>query len=468
MFLVVLIVFIITLNLSMVMILHFTYQEELDRTREKAVGEAYFIMTSVMDNFSQLDTLASSTEKSKLEAFKIYSDYYEEREILLGLYKKGTCIAGSGANIQLTSEELEVAEGMQKVLMLEQSDHKYIVVLNQLTKPYEQYKFCYAYEISALETTSKRLVRMAIGVDFVMLLLMGSVLCIFLGKLTKPLTSLQRYAAQIASGSYGERLEIKGKDEVADLARQFNEMSLKIQEQMEALKEESEKKQRLIDNMAHEFRTPLTSISGYAQYLQMAALSEEEKAESLEYIITETKRLQKLSQTILYMADLRTEGNTKALEIEKIEVHNLLNQIKILFSGQKQYEKIALKSMTNVEFILGNQPMVEGLLINLIENGMRACKEEGQVSLSILEVDQKIQIQVKDNGIGMSKEEIQKIQEPFYRIDKARSRKMGGVGLGIALCYQIVDLHRGQIKYESELGKGTCVTIHWPNIEFTS
>ncbi|MBP3886044.1 MAG: HAMP domain-containing histidine kinase [Cellulosilyticum sp.] len=464
-FLILLVVFVLTFSMSMVIILHFTYKEELGSTRQKAMGEAYFIMSSLSSDFSNLENVGNVAVDYKRSAFKEYSDYYKQKKIYLGLFRDESTLANNLPDREIGGEkeggawsQLEVNEGIQRVWIESIQNEKYMIVASRLLAPYEDYKLCYAYEMSDLENTTHGLIRMVVGVDIMMTIILGGILFVVLTKLTKPLTNLQQCTTQIAAGDFGRTVEVKGQDEIATLGNQFNKMSLKIYEQMELLQEENRKKQLLIDNMAHEFRTPLTSISGYAQYLIMAALDEEARLESLDYIILETARLQKLSQTILYMADIR-EGE---LETSAIDVGGLIAYLKELFDKQKQYEKIHFTITSEVEYIKGNKVMVESLLINLIENGMRACKEEGQVTLNITADENQIAIQIKDTGIGMSKEELTKIQEPFYRIDKARSRKMGGVGLGVTLCHQIVSLHGAKIYYESDVGKGTSVLIHWP------
>lgn len=460
-FLILLAVFVVTFNMSMVIVLHFTYQEELTSAREKAVGEAYFITSSLTSDFQNLESIENISIDSKRSAFKVYSSYYKQRKVLLGLYKEERLIESSLPE-SIEPEEIQgikdssLEKDIQKVWTWSGQDEKYMMVASRLLAPYEDYKLVYAYEMSSLEHSSNRLMQMAIGLVIGMTLLLGVILFIVLGKLTKPLSQLQKCTAEIATGSYGQTIPIKGYDEIADLGKQFNEMSLKIYEQMGSLQEENQKKQRLIDNMAHEFRTPLTSISGYAQYLMMAALEEEEKIESLGYILSEAQRLQKLSQMILKMADLREEEH---LEIEPIDTKLLIQYLKGLFDRQDYYESIELTATTEVEFILGNKTMIESLLINLIENAMRACHEKGEVMLSFVNHQGKVHIRVEDNGIGMSLEEIEKIQEPFYRIDKARSRKMGGVGLGINFCKQIVALHDANLYYTSDLGKGTTVIV---------
>lgn len=477
-FLILLVVFVVTFNVSMVIVLHFTYKQELGSAREKALGEAYFMTSALTSDFTNMESLGNVSIENKRSAFKVYKDYYEQKKICLGLFREEATLESNlpeikipveqvsekslqDENVQSTWAELEIEPGIQKVWIQQNQQEKYLIVMSRLLAPYEAYKLCYAYEISDLEKSNHQLMQMAMCVDLVMLALLGIILLLVLTKLTKPLTQLQKCTAEIAAGNFGETVEVKGQDEIADLGKQFNEMSLKIYDQMELLQEENRKKQLLIDNMAHEFRTPLTSILGYAQYLMMANLNEEERLESIGYVISETNRLQKLSQTILYMADIREDQ----LEISLIKVKEVIDYLQALFDQQQPYKGITFTATSEVEFIKGNQVMLESLLINLIENGMRACGASGKVSLRITKEEDQVLIQVKDTGIGMSEEELTKIQEPFYRIDKARSRKMGGVGLGVTLCQQIVSLHSAQIHYASTLGEGTCVSIKWPSNE---
>jgi len=456
-FLILLVVFVLTFNMSMVIVLHFTYEEELGSIKDKAIGEAYFLVSSLSTDFSSLEEIGNISIESKRSAFKSYSTYYKQKQVFLGLYKEESMVESSLPEILSDTLDLDIEKGVQRIWTKQGEEGKYIVVMSTLLAPYDEYKLCYAYEISMLDASSQRLMKMAIGVDIGMTILLGIILYFVLGRLTRPLIQLQKQAAKISCGSYGQTVEVKGSDEIADLGKQFNEMSQTIHQQLGMLQEENKKKQLLIDNMAHEFRTPLTSISGYAQYLMMAALDEEERYEALDYIISETERLKKLSHTLLYMVELREE----TLEIEHIDSHELIEKLHKLFSQQEQYKKIQFIATTEVDQFKGNRIMVESLLINLVENGMRACDENGQVQLSIQKEQEHILIEVLDNGRGMSEEELEKIQEPFYRIDKARSRKMGGVGLGVSLCQQIVEVHGASMRYSSQLDKGTRVVIKW-------
>lgn len=466
-FIVVLTVFIVAFNLCMVLVMHFSYNEELRNIKMKALGEVHFIVSSVSNEISARSTLELSDWDETIEKVVVnYIEYYAEQGIQLAFSIDDEVIASS---FNKESEDfalnMEVSYGKQKIAMERSKDYKKIIVATTFMEPNEEYKIYYGYAMDEVERARKDLLVMVISIDGVMSILIAIVLFVVLTYLTNPLMELSDMTEQMAQGNYCERVNIKGKDEVALLGQKFNRLSKIIEDQIEELKLENEKKQLLIDNMAHELRTPLTSISGYAEYMKVAPLNEDERIESLDYIMSETKRLEKLSKTVLQMADLRESQ----LEIGRISIDEMMSQIKGVFHKQKLYKDVTLEMTSFIDFIEGNEVLIESLLINLIENGMRACLENGKVEVTFSKgmrenSKHQVEIVVKDNGIGMSEEQLSKISEPFYRIDKARSRKAGGVGLGVSLCYQIVEAHKGKISYTSKVNQGTYVKVELPYI----
>lgn len=446
----------------MVCMLHFTYQEELSNIERKASGEAYFIMTSLSKDLNNLETIDRLEVESIKGVMENYLTYYEVQKVHLAFWNKKQKLCGNLPEEEKILSLIDSTQrGTQRMVIQEIKGKKYMLIASYLQKPYQEDVMVYGYALDTLTASSKRLLVVAIGIDTIITLLLAGVLYGVLTHLTKPLNELAEVTDEMAKGQYHKKIEVKGKDEFALLGEKFNMMSGKIEAQIEMLKDENEKKQLLIDNMAHEFRTPLTSISGYAEYMKMAPLNEDERLEALDYMMSEAKRLQKLSQVILKMADLRENE----LEKEVIEIPQLMRKVQQVFERHNDYKQSKLKWESQIQQMEGNEVMIESLLVNLIENGLRATKEEGEVCVAI-ERDTshqgRIKVNVKDNGIGMAEAELQKISQPFYRIDKARSRKMGGVGLGVSFCQAIVKAHGGTITYESELGKGTKVSIILP------
>ena len=466
----------------MLIVMHFSYKEELRSAKMKALGEVHFIASSISKDIEGRNILDKMSSDSLNKIFDSYLTYYSEQGIMLAFYREDEEIDSTFPEDIAQVSGMKINANERQVAIMQIGRMKNIVIATKLEGNSEDYTLFYGYGLGSLEASRRELVMMAISVDAIMSIIIAIVLWIVLNYLTAPLKKLAKLTEKMSKGDYSEKIKIVGNDEFAMLGNKFNGLSEKIQEQIEELKAENEKKQLLIDNMAHEFRTPLTSISGYAEYMKVAPLSEEDRVEALDYIMSESKRLEKLSKIVLQMADLRETEQ----QMEVIEVNILKGRIENLFSKQKLYENVALTIETSIEQMWGNEVLIESLLINLIENSMRACQQDGKVQVifekiiseegikesKIAHEDEKestelakewTKISIKDNGLGMSKESLMKIAEPFYRIDKARSRKSGGVGLGVSLCYQIVKAHKGFLEYLSEEGSGTLVQIYLPN-----
>ena len=220
-----------------------------------------------------------------------------------------------------------------------------------------------------------------------------------------------------------------------------------IKEQMSALEENAERKQMLVDNMAHELRTPLTVIRGYADYLERAAVSEEERFTAARYIVSEAERLTKMSEILLDAAYIRENQP----EMSDVELDVILRGTAERLSAKAREKGIEIVLDVEKTFARGNALLLSMLFDNLTDNAVKACSSGGRVWLRC----SRGSASVEDNGKGMSADELLHVTEPFYRTDKSRSRSEGGVGLGLALCRNIVEAHGANLRFESEKGKGT-------------
>jgi len=278
-----------------------------------------------------------------------------------------------------------------------------------------------------------------------------------LSSIFKPLSVIATASEKIADGQFGERIEVKGKNELAQVALDFNKMAERIEEQILFLEEEAVNKQQFVDNFAHEIRTPLTSIYGYAEYLQKATLDEKEIIESAEYIMNEANHMKNIANSLLELATLRNYVPEK----DEIIVTELFEDLSQAMDVTLQEKDMRLTCINDTNIIYGQKDLIRSLLLNLCANALNACTYgEGIVQLEIKKrLDSEIAITVTDNGVGIPAENLAKITEPFYRIDKSRSRECGGTGLGLALCRQIVELHGGEININSTENVGTTVEI---------
>lgn len=239
------------------------------------------------------------------------------------------------------------------------------------------------------------------------------------------------------------------------MAQSFNHMAEEIQRQMTRLREEAEKKQQFVDNFAHELRTPLTAIYGYAEYMQKAVISEDDRLSALNYIMSESRRLQTVAFQLLELANLQNNQ----IAIEELKLMSLFDVVRKTIYVKYREKNIKIKFVNEIKTIRGDTYLMESLLINLIDNAAKACEESGSIVVSAVNEEGKKVIMVQDNGKGMSAETLVQITEPFYRADKSRNRNDGGAGLGLALCKQIALSHNAKLSFESKLGEGTTAKI---------
>ena len=232
-----------------------------------------------------------------------------------------------------------------------------------------------------------------------------------------------------------------------------------METQIQHFQDIAEQKQRFIDNFSHELRIPLTAIYGYAEYIQKASISEEERYECTQFIMLECNRLQNMAYQLLDLALLRKEE----MEEEDCSVAALFEQSEKVMHIRAAEKRINLSYIMPQNFLIrGNMEQLLILLNNLIDNAMKASQPEGEVCVSVYSKELGIVVEVEDHGIGMEPDQISHIKEAFFRVDKARSRAAGGTGLGLSICEKIVQLHHAELTFVSEKGKGTIVKLYFP------
>lgn len=279
--------------------------------------------------------------------------------------------------------------------------------------------------------------------------------------LTKPLEKLSSLAQHISHGDYSARLHIHSGDEIEALANDFNNMADTIEDNISELHFSMEKQEQFMGSFAHELKTPMTSIIGYADLLRSQNMSEDETNEAANYIFSEGKRLESLSLKLLDLLVVKNQETILPPTDPALAVRNVINVMK----PELAKEHITLKSSCRKGCCMMDIDLFQSLIINIIDNARKAIDDNGLIHVAGTVRDDNYVIIIKDNGRGMPPEEITRISEAFYRIDKSRSRAQGGAGLGLAICSKIAEIHQAKIKYKSAVGRGTVVTITLPNIK---
>ncbi|WIG45861.1 ATP-binding protein [Bacillus halotolerans] len=215
-----------------------------------------------------------------------------------------------------------------------------------------------------------------------------------------------------------------------------------------------------VANVSHELKTPITSIKGFTETLLDGAMEDKEAlSEFLSIILKESKRLQSLVQDLLDLSKIEQQNFT--LSIETFDAAKMLADIKTLLKHKATERGISLQLNVPKDplYVAGDPYRLKQVFLNLVNNALTYTPEKGSVAINVKPGETEIQIEVSDTGIGIQKEEIPRIFERFYRVDKDRSRNSGGTGLGLAIVKHLIEAHEGKIDVTSEPGRGTVFTV---------
>lgn len=265
-----------------------------------------------------------------------------------------------------------------------------------------------------------------------------------------PLQELQSAAAHIAAGSFSERVKAESDDEVGALAKDFNTMAESVEQRIDELTETAERQRLFIGGVTHEFKTPLTALLLNADSLQNTYLDEEERSAALSRIEHQTRWLERLVQKLLKLITL-----DQSPELQPVSVLDLLDRVRESTADTLYKRGVSLETDCRAEQLNLDADLMQSVLVNLVDNASKASAEGQTVSLTADETG----FAVRDHGCGIPQEEIERITEPFYMVDRSRSKKLGGVGLGLALVKEIVKAHGGRLEIESTVGEGTTARV---------
>ena len=275
----------------------------------------------------------------------------------------------------------------------------------------------------------------------------------------RPVRKIRSALKAGASGDYASRADVRSPSELALLAGDVNRLLRNVEKEKEQLEAISESRKRYSDNMAHEMKTPLTSIMCRADILRIKRkVSEKELRENANVIFEEATRMKNLSSKLLALAETDAAG----LSMEPVDAESLFEEIRQAMQPVADGMGVALEFLCEGGTVYADRALFKTMLFNLIENALKASSPGSKVTVSALKEDERIVFYVIDRGIGMSEFDLKHAAEPFYRADKARSRKAGGVGLGLSLCATIAEKHGSKLLIQSEKGAGTVVSVSVP------
>ncbi len=302
----------------------------------------------------------------------------------------------------------------------------------------------------------------AIRQSIFLTVLVGGFIAIFIsfiisGYIVKPIKKLIEATKAIALGKYEERVKIESDDELGDLTMSLNSMATSLEDHRYL-------QQQLITNVSHELATPLTNIGGYLEALNDGVIEEKNRKETYILMKEETDRLKTM------LDEVRT---LSILEQTSFKIHPAPVNIKILSQKiikqilpQFKEKGVPIKvesSLKSEEFTLDKDRYTQ-ILLNILNNALQYSGKGKQVTVELSESAAQVKITIEDHGIGIPAKELPYIFERFYRTDKSRNRKTGGLGVGLAIVKELVEAHGGKISARSEEGKGSTFTILFPKL----
>lgn len=459
-YLCVLFVFLLFFNGGIFTIVTVQNSKALAQQKENFLTQQEYILQQVVNDMS---LVYESRPLGIPLIIRQYGDRYASNGILMQI-KKGEELVYSSVKYENHDAYIDYPNKYLENRTYEISEidgEKYFVVECNLPSEFNMYGTLIAFPIQSFFDDWNGTILMINVICCIVSAIMAVVLYNLLKVLTKPIQSLNEATIRFGKGDLTARIEHITNDEIGETANNFNIMAQQIYTQVQALENSAQEKQNFIDDFSHEMRTPLTAIRGYAQYMQSARITDEEYYNTLEIIDSQAHRLQNLSESMLALSLAQKDE----LNFEKISLNVVLDNIKKAYSNRaREYNIVFTVTCESNVFVRGENSLIESLIGNLADNAINACKADElktnhTVNIKAEEKNNYVFISVTDNGIGMDTETLEKIHTPFYRQDKARSRKNGGAGLGGSIIKKIADVHDARLEYKSALGKGTTATV---------
>ena len=281
--------------------------------------------------------------------------------------------------------------------------------------------------------------------------------------LLNPIKSMTAAAAEMSSGDFSRKIEVQSNDEVGILAETFNDMAQQLETTLNEIKRSESLRKEFVANVSHELRTPITSIRTYAETLTDGGdMPRETEQEFLLVIMNESDRMTKIVQDLLELS--RFDSGTGNFTFEEFSPERSVRDVykAIAPLAQKHGHIVDLEIQWGVPNITGDRSRIEQVLMNILTNAIKYTPDGGKIEIMLSTENDRVKITVSDTGIGIPAEDLPRVFDRFYRVDKARSRASGGTGLGLSIAHEIIERHGGEMKIDSEVNVGTSVAVYLP------
>ena len=405
------------------------------------------------------DTLTTSEIKTQLDGMRSYTD-----AAVWFVDKEGTMLASSSPENYpyppAAIEDFNPAENGGRTYQ-EGNYHGYfeeevLTLITPVVQGFSPSGYLIVHKtIADIESSRNNLMLPVYGSLLLIYLLSLMILVVFHFFVYRPLRKITEAAAQYASGNLDYEIPVTTQDEIGYLSASLNFMSSKLRDM-----EDYQKK--FVANVSHDFRSPLTSIKGYVEAMADGTIPPEMQEKYLKIILFETERLTDLTHDLLTL----NEYDTKHLLLDKrvFDIHEVIKQTAESFEGTCTQKKISIELILQTKHlnVLADQRKIQQVLYNLIDNAIKFSDPDSSVTVETTERGDKVYISVKDYGIGIPRDSLNKIWERFYKTDSSRGKDKKGTGLGLAIVKEALQAHNENINVISTEGVGTEVIFSLP------
>ncbi len=443
----------IIFSIAGIVIIKSNFKHSLEKTINQNIDshtlERYGIENNINNNIDKNGNIS----REKLSSYAISFVSYLANDKKISIYIENEKIY---SNIDIDEESLEflTKEKEVKYVIKDIETQKYMLVSSSVEINNQKIVLISRYDITDVFTERDRQVEFFYKVDIAVIVISSIVICLIAIFLTKPIIKLNEMSKKITKGYYSERINIKSNDEIGELTKSFNKMIETIENKINELELSVKQKEEFITNFTHELKNPMTSIIGYADILKSGKYDKETNIKSANYIFNEAKRLETLAHKLMDLMEL----SDQTIQLENVNVVWFMNNL--YKDIHESLGEIELKLDVEDGYIMADKILLEDCLRNLIDNSKKANPKDKIIRVIGKKEENKYKISVEDKGCGIPKEEIPRIVESFYMVDKSRARENGRNGIGLSICEKIAKIHNTKLIIESELNKGTCVSFY--------
>lgn len=443
----------IIFSIAGIVIIRSNFEHTLEKTINQNIDSHTLERYGIENNIDNNIDANGNISKEKLSSYAISLVSYLGNDKKISIYIENEKIY---SNIEIDEESLAfLSNGKEiKYLIKDVDNIKYMLVSSSLEINNQKIMLISKYDITDVFTERDRQVNYFYKIDIAVILISSISICCLTIFLTKPIIKLNEMSKKITKGFYNERINIKSNDEIGELAKSFNRMIETIENKINELELSVKQKEEFITNFTHELKNPMTSIIGYADLLKSGKYDKETNIKSANYIFNEAKRLEILAHKLMDLMEISNEN----IKLEPLNAVSFMNNL--YKDINESLGDIKLKLELENGNIIADKVLLDDCLRNLIDNSKKAKPKDKFIRIIGKNEGNKYKISVEDKGSGIPKEDLPRVLESFYMVDKARAREKGRNGIGLSICEKIAKVHNSKLIIESELNKGTCVSLY--------